>query len=77
MKALLNNITSEEFKNKIIIILGGYEEDAAELFSLNPGFQSRFDKQRIYFPSWTGRYMMLMTPHLHLVLRFLADGSLN
>ena len=49
MQALLDNITSDEFKGKVIIIMGGYKEQVEELFNYNPGFQSRFDKMRINF----------------------------
>ena len=55
MQALLDNITSDEFKGKIIIIMGGYKEQVEELFNYNPGFQSRFDKMRINFEAWTGQ----------------------
>ncbi len=54
MQALLDNVTSEEFKGKIVIILGGYQEHVEELFEINPGFQSRFDKMRVVFTDWTG-----------------------
>ena len=54
MQALLDNVTSEEYAGKIIIILGGYKEHVEELFAVNPGFQSRFDKMRVEFPEWTG-----------------------
>ena len=54
MQALLDNITTEEYKGKIIVILSGYKDDVEELFGLNPGFQSRFDKKRIEFPEWSG-----------------------
>lgn len=54
MQALLDNVTSEEYSGKIIIILGGYREHVEELFAFNPGFQSRFDKMRVDFPEWTG-----------------------
>jgi hypothetical protein len=52
MQALLDNVTTEEFKGKIIIILSGYKEHVEDIFSINPGFQSRFDKKRIEFPEW-------------------------
>ena len=55
MQALLDNITSDEFKGKVIIIMGGYKEQVEELFNYNPGFQSRFDKMRINFEAWTGK----------------------
>ena len=44
IQALLDNVTSEEFKGKIVIILGGYKEHVDEIFTINPGLQSRFDK---------------------------------
>merc|ERR1711988_93830 len=52
MQTLLDGVTSEEFKGKLIVILGGYEEHVTEIFNENPGFQSRFDKMRVYFPEW-------------------------
>lgn len=55
MQALLDNITTDEYKGKIIIILGGYQEQVEELFNFNPGFQSRFDKMRVEFPEWSGQ----------------------
>jgi len=54
VQTLLDNVTTEEYRGKIIIILGGYKEHVEELFSLNPGFQSRFDKMRVDFPEWDG-----------------------
>ena len=54
IQALLDNITMPEFHGKLIIILGGYEEDVVKLFEANSGLQSRFDKRRIHFPEWTG-----------------------
>jgi len=41
LHCLLENVTTEEFKGKIIIILGGYEDAITQLFAMNPGFQSR------------------------------------
>ena len=54
MQALLDNVTTEEFKGKLVVILSGYKEDIEELFGMNPGFQSRFDKKRIEFLEWDG-----------------------
>ena len=55
IQTLIDNVTTEEFKGKIIIILAGYEENVTELFGTNVGFQSRFDKMRVNFPPWTGQ----------------------
>jgi SpoVK/Ycf46/Vps4 family AAA+-type ATPase/DNA-binding transcriptional MerR regulator len=53
LQALLDNITAPEFYGKLIVIIAGYKADVERLFTVNPGFQSRFDKQRIEFPEWT------------------------
>jgi len=55
IQTLLDNVTTSEFQGRIIVILGGYKHDIEELFSINPGFQSRFDKRRIEFKEWTGQ----------------------
>mmetsp|Transcript_29820 Transcript_29820/g.32476 ORF Transcript_29820/g.32476 Transcript_29820/m.32476 type:complete len:468 (-) Transcript_29820:2411-3814(-) len=41
-------ITSEEFKNQLIIILAGYEKEVKEMLLANQGLQSRF-KECFYF----------------------------
>ena len=41
-----------EFQGKLLVVLGGYEEDVEKLFDINPGFRSRFDKRRLHFPEW-------------------------
>ena len=53
MQVLLDTVTTDEYSGKILVILGGYKHQIEELFSYNPGFQSRFDKIRIEFPAWT------------------------
>ena len=55
VQTLLDNVTSEEFRGRIIIILAGYEEHVTQLFETNPGFQSRFDKMRLNFDAWDAR----------------------
>ena len=55
VQTLIDNVTTEEFKGRLIIVLAGYEEHVTELFETNAGFQSRFDKMRVYFPPWSGR----------------------
>jgi len=55
VQTLIDNVTTEEFKGRLIIVLAGYEEHVTELFETNAGFQSRFDKMRVNFPPWNGR----------------------
>jgi len=53
LQALLDNVTTPEFRGNIIVILAGYAEHVEELFGVNPGFRSRFDKKRLEFPEWS------------------------
>jgi SpoVK/Ycf46/Vps4 family AAA+-type ATPase/DNA-binding transcriptional MerR regulator len=53
MQVLLDTITTEEFAGKLIVVLSGYLNELEQLFNYNPGFQSRFDKKRLQFKSWT------------------------
>jgi SpoVK/Ycf46/Vps4 family AAA+-type ATPase len=53
IQTLIDNVTSEEFKGKVIVILAGYEDHITQLFEINAGFQSRFDKMRVQFDAWT------------------------
>ena len=71
LKALLDNITSPEFKGKLIIILGGYYEHIEELFTANAGLRSRFDKVRVDFPKWTAKMATDAT------LKFIAKNSMS
>ncbi|KAJ3573267.1 hypothetical protein NPX13_g4766 [Xylaria arbuscula] len=41
---MMNILTKEEYRNKIIVILAGYGEDINRLISINPGFGSRFSE---------------------------------
>ncbi|KAI1364794.1 P-loop containing nucleoside triphosphate hydrolase protein [Xylaria arbuscula] len=41
---MMNILTKEEYRNKIIVILAGYREDINRLISINPGFGSRFSE---------------------------------
>ena len=53
--ALLDNMTKDEFKGNLLVILGGYEDDIEKIFALNAGLRSRFDKMRIAFRAWTSQ----------------------
>jgi DNA polymerase III delta prime subunit len=53
IQAFIDNVTLPEFLGNIIIIFAGYQDDVEQLFGVNPGFRSRFDKRRLLFPSWT------------------------
>jgi len=50
---ILLGVTSEEFKGKLIVILAGYEDGMDKMFNtVDVGFRSRFNKNRLKFPAW-------------------------
>lgn len=55
IETLVQNILKDEFKGKLVVILAGYECEMNDflLNCGNPGFVSRFCKERILFQSWT------------------------
>jgi hypothetical protein len=53
MQALIDNSTSPELKDNLLVILAGYDDDMERLLSSNAGLRSRFDKKRVYFHAWT------------------------
>ncbi|KAI0871120.1 P-loop containing nucleoside triphosphate hydrolase protein [Hypoxylon argillaceum] len=42
MIEMINNLTKESYRNKLVVILAGYEQDINELMSINQGLNSRF-----------------------------------
>ncbi|KAK0726799.1 P-loop containing nucleoside triphosphate hydrolase protein, partial [Lasiosphaeria miniovina] len=41
---MMNLLTQDKYRNKIIVILAGYDKDINRLLSVNPGFGSRFSE---------------------------------
>lgn len=41
---MMNLLTQDKYRNKIIVILAGYDKDMNRLLSINPGFGSRFSE---------------------------------
>lgn len=52
MTVLMQSITNEEYKGKLVVVLAGYSDKIQLLFDFNPGFASRFNKQNVIFPEW-------------------------
>ena len=45
---LVKGLTSEEFKQKILVILAGYEDDMNKMLAVNQGLRSRFSEKLIF-----------------------------
>jgi hypothetical protein len=65
---LVQQLTSEEFKGKLIVILAGYENDMNEMLAVNEGLQSRFS-ERIMFPNFSSELIVQL-----FVQRFEKEG---
>ncbi|KAG8424327.1 hypothetical protein J3458_001129 [Metarhizium acridum] len=58
---LVDSVTKEKYKGKLIIILAGYVKDINNLLSVNPGMTSRFPETIDFDPLSAGDCLKLLT----------------
>ena len=51
---LVGALTEEEFKNKMLVILAGYNDDMEKMIKTNPGLKSRFS-ERVHFEDFEAK----------------------
>lgn len=67
---IVNLVTLPKYKNRIVVVLAGYDRDINHLLASNPGFGSRFSEV-IEFPSLSPKYCQ------ELLVRLLQDRKLG
>jgi SpoVK/Ycf46/Vps4 family AAA+-type ATPase len=70
MFEMVNNITKDRYRNKLVIILAGYEYDINRLMEINPGLTSRFPEV-ISFPHLSPNHC------IDLLLKYLKFKGLH
>lgn len=70
MDEIVNLVTLPKYKNRLIVVLAGYDRDINHLMATNPGFGSRFSEV-IEFPNLSPKQCQ------ELLLRLLQDRKLG
>jgi SpoVK/Ycf46/Vps4 family AAA+-type ATPase len=77
---MVKELTSEELKGKMVVILAGYEQDIDDMLKVNAGLASRFSKKLHFENFTTERVEELLTKKLceeNLVLSHDASAGLS
>ncbi len=56
---LVRCLTAEDFKEKLVVILAGYDQNMREMLAVNPGLKSRFP-ETIHFPDFSAQTVQTM-----------------
>lgn len=67
---IVNLVTSPKYKNRLVVVLAGYDQDINHLLATNPGFGSRFSEV-IEFPNISPKHCQ------ELLVRLLQDKKLG
>lgn len=67
---IVNLVTSPRYKNKLVVVLAGYDQDINHLLATNPGFGSRFSEV-VEFPNISPKHCQ------DLLVRLLQDKKLG